>query len=161
FDVHSQFIELFPHMMFMKRAFVDACWRPGQSYGSLIIDDPPLRTRYGFLNFKRLVQTMDDVGFSSDIALIPWNFRRTQTSVAAVVKERRGRLGVCMHGSDHTKSEFGANDRGHLAKLTTIGIVRMEAHRRDYGLEYERIMVFPQGIFSESAMEVLKRFDFI
>ena len=83
FDVHSQFIELFPPMMFIRHAF--PCWRPGQSYGSLIIDDPPLRTRYGFLNFRRLVQAMDDVGFSSDVALIPWNFRRTQPSVAALI----------------------------------------------------------------------------
>src|SRR5256712_7784200 len=160
-DVHSQFIELFPIMMFMRHGFPSGCWRPGRSYGSLIIDDPPLRTRYGFLNFTRLVQAMDDVGFSSDIALIPWNFRRTQPSVAALINERRGRLGVCMHGCDHTRSEFGASDRAHLAKLATIGIERMEAHRRNHGVDYERIMVFPQGVFSESAMDVLKSFDFL
>src|SRR3989442_1407006 len=161
FDVHSRFIELFPHMMFLRHAFPSAGWRPGHSHGSLIIDDPPLRTRYGFLNFRRLVQAMDDVGFSSDIALIPWNFRRTQPSVAALINERRGRLGVCMHGCDHTRSEFGASDRAHLAKLATIGIERMEAHRRNHGVDYERIMVFPQGVFSESAMDVLKSFDFL
>src|SRR2546426_9271542 len=117
--------------------------------------------RYGFLNYGRLVQAMDDVGFSSDIALIPWNFRRTQPSVAALINERRDRLGVCIHGCDHTRSEFGASDRAHLAKLTTIGIERMEAHRRDHRVDYERIMVFPQGVFSESAMDVLKSFDFL
>src|SRR2546426_796913 len=161
FDVHSQFIELFPHMMFVRHAFPFACWRPGRPHGSLIIDDPPLRTRYGFLNFRRLVQAMDDVGFSSDIALIPWNFRRTQPSVAALINQRRGRLGICIHGCDHTRSEFGASNQEHLAKLTMIGVERMEAHRRDHGVDYERIMVFPQGVFSESAMGVLKSFDFL
>jgi hypothetical protein len=160
-DVHKQFIELFPHIMFIRHAFRDACWRPGPPHGSLIIDDPPLRDRYGFLDFKRLVQAMDDIGFSSDIALIPWNFRRTQQSVAALINERRGRLGICIHGCDHTRSEFGASDREHLAKLAMIGLERMEQHRRNHGVDYERIMVFPQGVFSESAMEVLKSLGFL
>jgi hypothetical protein len=160
-DVQKQFIELFPHMIFIKRAFPGACWQPGSPHGSLIIDDPPLRARYGFLDFKRLVHDMDNVGFSSDIALIPWNFRRTQRSIAALINERRGRLGICIHGCDHTRAEFGSSDHQHLANLAMIGVERMEAHRRNHGVDYERIMVFPQGVFSRSAMGVLKGLDFL
>ena len=38
---------------------------------------------------------------------------------------------------------------------------RMNRHQRRTGVPYEPIMVFPQGIFSERAMSVLKRRNFV
>src|SRR5262249_54807663 len=130
-------------------------------HGSVIIDDPPLRPRYGFLDFVRLAQAMDEVGFSTDIAMIPWNTGRTTASMSALIRARQGRFGVCIHGCDHTRSEYGARDTERLAQLTAIAIARMDGERQHSGVDYERIMVFPQGVFSEAAMEVLKNFNFL
>src|SRR5207245_10685526 len=86
-DVQKQFIELFPHIIFIKRAFPGACWRPGPAHGSLIIDDPPLRARYGVLDFKRLVKAIDDVGVWCDMALIAWKLWRMERSIALFIYE--------------------------------------------------------------------------
>jgi hypothetical protein len=37
----------------------------------------------------------------------------------------------------------------------------MQSHKEKTGLAYDRVMVFPQGIFSESALEVLQEQNFI
>src|SRR5262245_17004490 len=42
-----------------------------------------------------------------------------------------------------------SDERPQLVRLTRIGVERMEEHRRDHGVDYDRIMVFPQGVFSE------------
>jgi len=37
----------------------------------------------------------------------------------------------------------------------------MDTHQRESGIEHEKIMVFPQGVFSGQAMQVLKSFNFL
>ena len=126
-------------------------------YASIIIDDPLLRENYGFLNFQKLLNLMDKHNFFTTIAFIPFNFNRTDKKIATLFRERQDRFGLCVHGCDHSKGEFGKTDCNYLDKKVRLATARMIEHEKRTGIPFDKIMVFPQGIFSNEALEVLKK----
>lgn len=160
-NLKGYFSRIVPAMMFLKHVFRGRCWHTDATFANLIIDDPLLRAKYGFLDYKRLLQAMDEHGFASTIAFIPWNFRRTSTDVAELVRRRREKFTLCMHGCNHTKDEFGQTDCGKLHQMITVATRRMEAHRERTGLSFSKVMVFPRLAFSVQAMKMLRRERFL
>ena len=125
-------------------------------YATIIIDDPLLRGNYGFLNYKRLLDLMDKHNFHTAIAFIPWNYKRTDKRIAALFKARPDRLSLCVHGCDHTGGEFGSTDINYLDKKIKLATARMIEHEKRTGIPFDKVMVFPQGVFSNEALDVLK-----
>jgi hypothetical protein len=66
-----------------------------------------------------------------------------------------------VHGCAHTRAEFGSEYSEHLYAKIKQALERMGQHEAATGLAHDRVMVFPQGVFSEAAMRILKRTDFI
>lgn len=126
-------------------------------YASIIIDDPLLRENYGFLNYLKLLNLMDKHNFCTSIAFIPFNFKRTENKIATLFKDRPDRFSLCVHGCDHVKGEFGRTDRNYLDMRVTLATARMIEHEKRTGIQFDRIIVFPQGIFSNEALQAFKR----
>jgi hypothetical protein len=78
----ERFLNFVPFLSYLRRSFGDACWTNRTPAACLIIDDPLLRERYGFLEFDRLEARMAASPFSLNIAFIPWNFQRSVRTVA-------------------------------------------------------------------------------
>ncbi|HEX4997493.1 MAG TPA: hypothetical protein VFY29_04680, partial [Terriglobia bacterium] len=151
------FSGLIPVAMFLRNVFGNQIWHSSKRYASLVIDDPLLRRSYGFLSYARLLEEMDRSSFASTIAFIPWNYRRTQSSIAGLIRERSDRFGICVHGCDHTGGEFAGADPADLNWRARLAIDRMTKHQALTGIPCAPVMVFPQGKFSTVAMEALKR----
>lgn len=125
-------------------------------YATIIIDDPLLRENYGFLNYKRLLDLMDKHNFHTTIAFIPWNYNRTDKRIATLFKSRPDRFSLCVHGCDHTAGEFGSTDMHYLDNKIKLATARMIEHEKRTGIPFDKIMVFPQGVFSNEVLEILK-----
>ena len=130
-------------------------------HASIIIDDPLLRENYGFLNYRKLLALMDKHNFHTSIAFIPFNFKRTDERIAAIFKERPDRFSLCVHGCDHTKGEFERTDLNYLDNKVKLATARMIEHEKRTGIPFDRIMVFPQGKFSNTALEALKKNNYL
>ncbi len=130
-------------------------------YANIIIDDPLLRENYGFLNYRKLLDLMDKHNFFSTIAFIPWNYKRTDKKIAALFRERPDRFSLCVHGCDHTKGEFASTDLNYLDSKVKLATARMIEHEKITGVPFDKIMVFPQGLFSNEALEALKLNNYI
>ena len=154
------FSRLVPHAMALRYAAGDECWRPCKAHASIIIDDPLLRKRYGFLNFESLLRLADQHNFHATIAFIPHNFRRNSSRITRMFRENAARLSICFHGNDHTEGEFASTDIAFLNTSLRIAEDRMEWHHQMTGLPCDRVMVFPQGNFSIEAMKVLRFHNF-
>ena len=126
-------------------------------YASIIIDDPPLKENYGFLNYRKLLSLMDKHNFCTTIAFIPWNYNRTDKKIASLFRARSDKFSLCVHGCDHTKGEFGKTDFNYLDNKVKLATARMIEHEKITKIPFDRIMVFPQGIFSNEAMEALEK----
>jgi hypothetical protein len=99
--------------------------------------------------------------FSTNIAFIPWNWRRGTPEVIQLLRENPESYSISVHGCDHTRAEFGSLDRQRLYWKAQQALERMNRHESITGIRHDRVMVFPQGIFSEAAMSVLKHTDLI
>jgi hypothetical protein len=161
FDVRRHFLAAVPVVLYVKWAFSGTCWQAAKITACLVIDDPLLKSRYGFLNFHHLLNLMEHVDFSTSIAFIPWNWSRSARKIVRLFQENPKRFSLSIHGCDHTDGEFGSRDSGRLAWKSKLAMQRMARHQSTAGLAHDPVMVFPQGVFSEAAMAVLKRSGFI
>lgn len=152
---------LLPPLIFLRAVLGNRVWQPTIPQAALIIDDPFLRNRYGFFNYQRLLSSVEGLKCSTNIAFIPWNYRRSRASTIDLFRRHTQALALCVHGCDHTRSEFGGSDESGLRWKTARALIRMSDHEGKTGIPWQRIMVFPQGVFSTVAMKVLKEFGFL
>ena len=84
-------------------------------------------------------------------------FERTfaDPEVISLFKDNPKKYSLSIHGCDHTGAEFGSHDRDALRSKARQATDRMSGHELKTGLRHERIMVFPQGVFSEAAIGAL------
>jgi hypothetical protein len=160
-DVGTYFSRLLPAAMFLRAVFKGLCWHGKHRFANFIIDDPPLKRSYGYLNYRNLLTQMDRCEFASTIAFIPWNYRRTDNRVTQLFRERRDRLSLCVHGCDHTTAEFSSKDLAVLNSKVQLASARMNSLERWNGLSYSKTMVFPQGRFSTGALTALKANNYL
>jgi hypothetical protein len=160
FDVRDHLFSAVPAVSYIRWAFVHSAWRAPEATACLVIDDPLLKARYGFVRFRELLALMKQHRFSTSIAFIPWNWRRSDRKVVKLFKDNPESYSLCIHGCDHTDGEFGTSDRQRLRAVASEAVRRMSLHERRMGLAHDRVMVFPQGVFSEQAIPELKRASF-
>ena len=160
FDVRDHLFSAVPAVAYITWAFAHSAWSAPETSACLIIDDPLLKARYGFVRFRELLTLMKEHRFSTSIAFIPWNWRRNDREVVQLFKENPDRYSLCIHGCDHTAGEFGTPDRQRLRAIALEASKRMSLHQRRTGLVHDLVMVFPQGVFSEKAIPELKRAGF-
>ncbi len=161
FDVRHHFLSAVPLVLYVKWAFAETCWSAPETNACLVIDDPVLKPRHGFVSFQELLSLMKRHKFTTNIAFIPWNWRRSAPETARLFRENPGNYSVSVHGCDHTRAEFGSSDQQRLYSKAQKALERMDRHESITGIRHDRVMVFPQGIFSEAAMSALKHTDLI
>jgi hypothetical protein len=161
FDVKEHFGSAVPIAMYLKWAFTDICWTGAEIRACLIVDDPLLKPRYGFLRFNDALAWMESHNFTTTIAFIPWNWRRTNHQTVRQFQLHNDRLSLCVHGCDHTAGEFAARSTAELNRRIKTAGQRMESLAQRTSLPYDKIMVFPQGAFSPEAGRALKLNGFV
>src|SRR5438067_5178652 len=161
FDVRDHLLSAVPLVLYIKWAFRETCWNAPEASACLVIDDPLLKPTHGFVDFQELLSLMKRHTFSTNIAFIPWNWRRSAPEVVRLFKENPGNYSVSVHGCDHTRAEFGSSSQQRLYWKSQQALERMSRHESITGIRHDPVMVFPQGIFSEAAMSALKRTDLI
>ena len=156
YDVKDHFCSVVPLVMFVKLMFPDVAWRPQELGACLIIDDPLLRQSYGSCDFGMLSNLMGRYGFTTNIAFIPWNWRRTSARAAEFFRNEAARFSVSIHGCDHIGAEFASTSQTVLNQKARLAKSRMRNHEARTGIHHDSIMIFPQGVFSSACPEVLK-----
>ena len=160
FDVRDHLFDAVPFVSYLRWAFGGVAWHAPEANACLVIDDPLLKAKYGFVCYGKLLELMKQLRFSTSIAFIPWNWRRSKSTVVQLFKENCNSYSICVHGCDHTAGEFDTPDRQRASSLANEALRRMSLHKDRTGLGYDPVMVFPQGLFSEEAMIELKRAGF-
>src|SRR6185369_5374765 len=160
-DVTQCFSRLIPFAMFLKWRFGTQCWHNPNRCAAFIIDDPLLKESHGFLNYNDLLALMDANNFSTTIAFIPWNYKRSRSAVARMFRQRADKFSLCIHGCDHSQAEFATSNVGDLNYKVRLATSRMDVHRKTTGVRHAQALVFPRGEFSPEALEVLQANDYL
>lgn len=158
------FAAIAPTLMFIRYSVGDWGWHAIHHYANLTIDDPWLREPYGYLNYKDLLAEMEKHDFHTTIAFIPWNYDRSQAEVASLFRNHPDRFSISIHGDNHDHQEFPALNRKSLALQTADlqqSLSRMARFQELTGIPYDRVMIFPHNIGSQSILEALKADNFL
>ena len=147
FDVKRTFAGAVPIAMYLKWSFRELLWKPSETSACLIIDDPPLRSKHGFLDYGKLLHLIDRERVTATIGFIPWNWKRTSRGTVAIIQDNLDRLSICMHGCDHYGDEFAIRSIEHLDRKLKIANRRMKSLFERTGLHHDNIQVFPRGAF--------------
>jgi len=161
YDVKGHFCSVVPLVMFLRFIFADVAWQSQELGACLIVDDPLLRQRYGSCDFAKLRDVMLQHEFTTNIAFIPWNWRRTSSSASEFFRKESRHYSVSVHGCDHIGAEFGASSPAALNNKAKLARSRMRNHEVRTGIHHDPVMIFPQGVFSSICPEVLKRNGFL
>ena len=161
YDVKDHFCSVVPLVMFLRFMFPEVAWRPQELGACLIVDDPLLKQRYGSCDFGQLRDLMQQHQFTTNIAFIPWNWRRTSRAASDFFRSESEHFSVSIHGCDHIGAEFGATSLEVLDDKAKLAQSRMRNHEARTGIHHDPVMVFPQGVFSSVCPEVLKRNGFL
>jgi hypothetical protein len=154
-DVRESFSGLVPLLFFLRHCRINLPQSPFP-WANWIIDDPNLTPRYGFLDIRELAKSVQETRAAASIAFIPWNHRRTDKDVVGLFKQGWPQLSICVHGCDHTVSEFSTRTASAAMPLVDLAYRRMAQLERETSLGFDRVMVFPQGRFSGEAMRALR-----
>jgi hypothetical protein len=161
FDVKDRFFSAVPATMYVRYAFQELCPAAGETSACLIVDDPTLSPRYGFLHFGEALRLMEARNFTTTIAFIPWNWRRTRRGIVNLFQQHPERFSLAVHGCDHTASEFATRSVPLLNRRIKTAIERMNRLFQRTSLRHESVMVFPQGRFSPESAHALKVNGFV
>jgi len=161
FDIRDHFFSAVPLVSYIRWAFPQSSWHGPETSACLVIDDPLLKPTHGFVDFQELLSLMKRHNFSTNIAFIPWNWRRSAPGVVRLFRENPEHFSLSVHGCDHTRAEFGSPGQQRLYWKARQALARMNRHEALTGISHDPVMVFPQGIFSEAAMSALKRTNLI
>jgi hypothetical protein len=161
YDIKDHFGSAAPLVMFIRFAFPEVAWHPQELGACLIIDDPLLRPSYGFCDFAALREKMVRLGFTTNIAFIPWNWRRTSQAAKKFFDFDSGLFSVSVHGCDHTAGEFATTAGKVLDARSRLALSRMRNHEKRTGIKHDPVMVFPQGAFSSVCPAILNRNGFL
>lgn len=159
--LESHYVSIVPPLIFLRLCFGDSVWHAPESTARLIVDDPTLSRRYGFLDFAALLESMNRLHYGTTIAFIPWNAWRTSKRAVARLLGYGSNLSICIHGCDHTNREFQASSPGLLDAKAWLAMERMIAQRQRTGAPFENVMVFPQGRFSTAAPAALRACNYL
>jgi len=160
-ELQDYYDRLIPVLIFLRYCFRESCWHGPEPTARLIIDDPLLNERYGFLDYSVLLESMQRSNYGTSIAFIPWNYWRTSRRAAARVLSESANLSICIHGCDHTNKEFEAQAPALLGRRAGLALQRMESQRKRTGAGFEQVMVFPQGRFSTAAIAALRANNYL
>jgi hypothetical protein len=155
-DLEGFYDALVPVLVFLRAVFKQSCWQGGDKAARLIIDDPALRRKYGCLDFSSLFNSLRKNHYSASVAFIPWNHFLTSKKLVPFFRSEGDRFSICVHGCDHTNNEYGSLDGNFLLHKSRLAIQRMQQHEARTGMEFEPVMVFPQGRFSEPSLHALQ-----
>jgi hypothetical protein len=161
FDIRDHFFSTVPLVSYIRWAFPQSSWHAPETSACLVIDDPLLKPTHGFVDFQELLSLMKRHNFSTNIAFIPWNWRRSASEVVRLFRENPEHFSLSVHGCDHTRAEFGSPGQQRLYWKARQALERMNRHEAITGISHDPVMVFPQGVFSEAAMSALKHTNLI
>ncbi|MGD1018641.1 MAG: hypothetical protein ABSA12_04905 [Verrucomicrobiia bacterium] len=150
------YAELLGLSIFLRSVFGRWCWTAPARTATIVIDDPYLKKRYGFLRYESLARELQQTGCSLTVGFIPYNYWRSDRRVTNMLRGQRDRFSIAVHGCDHTTAEFASRDEMWLNQKARWALERMDTHTKLTQMPYDEVMVFPQGRFSTKAIQALK-----
>jgi hypothetical protein len=144
-------LQMLPFFNFLKQLTRDENWEAPPIRACLMFDDPNLHwPTYGFIDLRKIVKHAREKNYHVSFAMIPMDSWFVNASVAALFRDNKDFISLCIHGNDHVYLELGAQmDAEYFTKMLAQGLRRIEGFEKKSGVTVSRVMVPPYGAFRE------------
>lgn len=162
--MEKSFSSLAPFLFFLNHVVGEYGWHLDKHYANFTIDDPWLTEPYGALNYRGLLEQMEQHNFHTTIAFIPWNYNRSKADVVALFHAHPDRYSICIHGDNHIHREFDSYAENPLdvqAREIRQSVARMNRFHELTDVPYDRVMVFPHGVAPLDTFRALRAYGFL
>jgi hypothetical protein len=149
-------------IQFLREVSAEVGWCAPPLRAAFVFDDPNLRRRrYGFIDYRRLLEHADRHDYHAAMAMIPLDGARSNAHAVSLFARRSDRLSLVFHGNDHIQGELlrPADSRSALATAAQA-IRRISRFELRTGLHVDRVMMPPHGLCSERMASALARVGF-
>ena len=157
----KDFIRVLPIISFLRELTeLDSLIYPANK-ASIIIDDPNLhRSKYGYIDYKKLLIKAKTKGYHINLATIPLDLFYASKKVVNFFKINNRYLSLIIHGNNHTSAELMVNspERAY-SKLLKIK-KRVDCFYRKYGIRIGNIIIPPHGMMSREFLRIMAMFEF-
>ena len=155
-DIQEEFylVTISPILLFLRNFLLEYTWHTETDMRCFILDDPPLRKSYGFVNYYKLSEAVETTG-SVSISFIPWYFAKSDGEITEMISKRYPALSLCIHGCDHIWNEFCCSTQDSALVLLQESMRRMKFLSEKNNVSFDKVIVFPQGRFSLLALKAL------
>jgi hypothetical protein len=163
-DMVNALPQIAPAFIYLNYSGGARVWKATHHYANLTIDDAWLREPYGNLDYDGLLKEMAGHRFHSTIAFIPWNYDRSQSAVASLIRNHPDSFSICVHGDNHDHKEFtDYQDKPLALQVNALkqSLARMDRFESLTGIQYDKVMVFPHSIAPEDTLAALKTYNYV
>jgi len=151
----GRFLGMLSLVHFLRDVSAEHAWTPPPLRASFVVDDPNLHwTSYGYLRYPELVAHADRHGYHVAFATVPLDGWFAHPAAARLLRARRDRLSLLVHGNDHIGRELAAERPEPVAVLAQAlrRVGRFEARSH---VEIDRVMAPPHGACSSETMRAM------
>jgi hypothetical protein len=159
----EQFAGIAPVMIFLRYAAGERGWHAPAQYANLTVDDPWLREPYGNLEYAELAEQTKLHRFHTTVALIPWNFDKSEPAVVALFRANPESFSIAIHGNNHNHREFDSYTEAPLDVQSASlkqALARMEIFSKSTGIPYDPVMIFPHAVSPAETFTQLKALNY-
>jgi len=141
---------------FIRALGSDGVSRPGLR-AAFVFDDPNLRLgRYGYINYRTLLDHADAHGYHAVMAMIPLDARCRSQETVAMFRARPDRLSLVVHGNNHSPHELmTTRDFRAALSLCAQSLQRIARFEAQTSLRVDRVMMPPHGAWSQITARAL------
>ena len=148
--------EYIPAIIFLRAAFGDQCWHNPTAGAGIVIDDPLLKKKNGFIDFEKFAR-IGPPGPTHTTSLLRSSLGTNGAAASEEVKlflDYSDCFSICVHGCDHTQKRIRVgrlrwSAAEKLCRPGTNGSSRPPNRPRD---RMRSVMVCPQEKYSLEAM---------
>lgn len=170
------FSRLVPMMIAVSATFGDEAWHNDRNFANLMIDNMWLGDDLPGMDYLALLREMQTNNFHTTLGFIPAKWEQSAMLVMSILRANPHLFSIAQYGNNVDGYEFyryevpmrdwfagdpePARPLDEQAADILEGLERLEMLRDDFGIPYDKIMIFP-GMPPEATIGLLKQFNYL
>ena len=151
-----------PLIHFLREIVADISFISPRLRATYIVDDPNIRySKYGYINFPKLLQSVINYNYHVSFATIPLDLWWVSKPNIRFFQSNKKYFSLAIHGNNHIQYELDKNhDSQTCQMLLSQALKRVSSFEQKNGIDIDRVMIPPHGMCAQQMVQEISKLDF-